>query len=121
MKTNPFHQANTQKGDFDRQLLRQMLHTFILWIISKGRIHGYELIKRLEDEKGFKVVPASQLYPVLKDMAKKGLISQAKEMHGKRARKVYHITSAGRRMLGEAKRCLHASALKRQFLLEMVS
>jgi len=108
-------------ADFERQILKHMLHTFMLWVISKGDTHGYELLKKLQDEKGLRMVSASQLYPILKDMVNEGLISKKNEMHGKRVRKVYHITSKGRQMLRDARRYLCASPLKRKFMKEMVA
>jgi DNA-binding PadR family transcriptional regulator len=105
---------------FDKRMMRHMFSTFLLWYISRNRTHGYELIKRLEKEEKFKVIGASQLYPMLKALMRQGLISQKREMQGKRARKVYHITQKGREALQAAKRCMCQSPLKRQFLREMV-
>jgi len=106
---------------FERMAMRHMFSTFLLWYISRGRMHGYELIKRLEQEEGFRVTTASQLYPMLKSLSKQGLVAQEKEMHGKRARKVYRITQKGRAQLQEAKKCMRMSPLKLEFLREMVA
>jgi DNA-binding PadR family transcriptional regulator len=105
---------------FEKKAMRHMFSTFLLWYISKHKTHGYELIKRLDEEERFHVITASQLYPMLKSLLKQGLISQKKEMQGKRARKVYDITGAGRAILAQAKKCMCESPLKRQFLREMV-
>jgi PadR family transcriptional regulator PadR len=111
----------SSKRNFEKQAMKHMLKTFLLWVISKGKVHGYELIKRLEVEGGMRTVSASQIYPLLKGMMGKGLISQEKEMHGKRARKLYHITAQGKSELKTAKLCMCASPLRRQFMLEMAS
>lgn len=105
---------------FEKMVLRHMLSTFLLWYISKHKTYGYELIKRFDAEEKFRVVSASQLYPLLKSLMKEGLISQEKEMQGRRARKVYRITAAGKLKLAYAKKCMCESPLKREFLREMV-
>jgi DNA-binding PadR family transcriptional regulator len=107
--------------DFEKQMMRHMFSVFLLWYISKRRTHGYELIKKLEAEEGYRALTASQIYPMLKEMTHKGLIAQQREMQGKRAKKVYHITEAGRESLAEAKRHMVKKPLRRQFLKEMIS
>ncbi|VVC03725.1 Transcriptional regulator PadR-like family protein [Candidatus Bilamarchaeum dharawalense] len=102
-----------------RQMLKHMLSAFLLWLISKKPVHGYELIKKIEKDGGFHVITASKLYPILKVLTKQGLISQKKESQGQRVRKVYHITEKGSSVLKQIKKCLCVSALKRQFLREM--
>ena len=109
------------RKSFERMALRHMFSTFLLWYISRGRMHGYELIKRLEEEEGFRVITASQLYPMLKSLSKQGLVTQEREMQGRRARKVYRITQKGRVRLQEAKKCMRASPMKLEFLREMVA
>jgi PadR family transcriptional regulator PadR len=112
--------AKSRKA-FEKLAMRHMFSTFLLWYISKGRMYGYELIKRLEDEEGLRVTTASQMYPMLKFLSKQGLVSQEKEMQGRRARKVYQITPKGRALLQEAKKCMHQNPLKLEFLREMVA
>ncbi len=102
-----------------KQMLKHMLSAFLLWLISKKPVHGYELIKKIERDGGFRVVTASKLYPILKILTKQGLITQKKESQGQRVRKVYYITAHGRGVLMHIKKCLSESALKRQFLQEM--
>lgn len=101
-------------------MLRHMLSTFLLWFISKKPKHGYEIIKSLESEEGFRAMTASSLYPLLKELTSAGLISQRKEMHGRRARKTYHATEKGLEALRQARMMMRKKPLKRQFLLEMV-
>lgn len=117
------HSPEKTKGSrksFDRQMARHMLTYFLVWFISKKPVHGYDIIKTLEGEEGFRIIAASQLYPLLKDLTKKGLIAQEKEMHGKRARKTYHVTEKGLQSIEHAKKYMHMRPLKRQFLKEMV-
>jgi len=98
-----------------------MLSTFLLWMISKKPMHGYELIKKIEEDGGFKVVTASRLYPILKSLTKNGLIVRENELNGRRVRKVYHITGKGQLALKNIKRCMLESELKRKFLREMAA
>ncbi|MFH0885109.1 MAG: PadR family transcriptional regulator [Candidatus Micrarchaeota archaeon] len=114
-----FSDAGNRRA-FEKRVMRHMFSTFLLWYISKHRTHGYELIKRLDEEEKFHVITASQLYPMLNSLLKQGLISQERVMQGKRVRKVYNITGAGRAALAQAKKCMCESPLKRQFLREMV-
>ena len=109
-----------KRKDFEKHMMRHMFSTFLLWFISKKQIHGYQMIKQLEEEEGFKIITASQLYPILKDLMKQGLIAQKKEMQGQRARKVYTITEKGKAALFDAKKCMCEKPLKRAFLREMV-
>ncbi len=108
------------KKVFEKHMLRHMLSTFLLWMISKGSVHGYELIKRLECEGGVRVITPSNLYPILKAMTKSGLITQVKELKGKRERKVYSITPAGKIALLKIKKHMQSKPLKRAFMREMV-
>lgn len=109
------------REDFEKQARKYMFTTFLLWYISKRSMHGYELIKKIEEEEGFPALTASRLYPVLKGMMRKGLISQTTSMHGKRAKKVYHITPAGRAAFAETKKYIAGKPLRRQFLRELVA
>ncbi|MCI0504231.1 PadR family transcriptional regulator [Candidatus Micrarchaeota archaeon] len=113
--------AQKNRKAFERMAMRHMFSAFLLWYISKGRVHGYELIKRLEKEEGFRVTTPSQLYPMLKSLMKQGFVSQEREMRGKRARKVYRITAKGRVLLQDVKKCMRKNPLKLEFLREMVA
>jgi len=75
---------------------------FLLWLIRRHEVHGYQKIKLLKDE-GIRV-GASRLYPVLNAMLKDGVISQRERRIGLRVRKVYVITPKGRKVLREGKR-----------------
>ncbi|MFN7991417.1 MAG: PadR family transcriptional regulator [Candidatus Micrarchaeia archaeon] len=105
---------------FEQQMLKHMFAHFLLWFIARKPVHGYDIIKTLEAEEGLRLVTASKLYPILKDLTRKGLIAQEKEMQGRRARKIYHVTAKGMDAIKEAKRYMHTRPIKRQFLKEMV-
>ncbi|MDA8095128.1 MAG: PadR family transcriptional regulator [Betaproteobacteria bacterium] len=63
---------------------------FGLGIIEELRRHGYEL-------------SAGTLYPLLHGLEKKGYLASHSERNGRRARRVYAITDAGRKELAAAK------------------
>ena len=95
----------------------EKLSLFMLWLISKNKTHGYELIKLANDGK-FSSAKASKVYPLLNEMLEEGLISQTEKNEGKRIRKVYAITETGRRKIKDGKK-LFSGALK-EFLREMI-
>ena len=104
----------------EKQLMNHVLSIFLLWFISKRETHGYDMIKSFKAEDGSTALTASRLYPMLKELSEQGLIAQRREMHGKRAKKVYHVTDAGRSALKEARAFMMKKPLRRRFLKEMI-
>jgi DNA-binding PadR family transcriptional regulator len=70
----------------------------VLEKLSREDLSGYDLMKCI-GEFGEKPSPG-YMYPLLKDLEKKGFISVKRE----RRRKVYSLTAKGRRLLEELKR-----------------
>lgn len=64
-------------------------------------IYGAWMMEELE-EHGYKISPGS-LYPLLRSLEQKGLISSREEQEGKIKRKYYKITSKGKKELADAK------------------
>ena len=95
----------------------QKMYLFILWIISKKELHGYEMIKMLRKE-DMKSANASRLYPLLNKMHSEGLIFQKEKKQGKRIRKIYALTVKGRKKLSEGKKLF--PPLICEFLKEMI-
>ncbi|MBU0526994.1 PadR family transcriptional regulator [Candidatus Micrarchaeota archaeon] len=113
------HKPKSPK-DTEKVFLREIFSVLLLWLISKKEVHGYELMKMLDEDGGFALVASSKIYPLLAQLTKKGLISSKTRMQGKRARKSYSITSKGLLHIKKSKKCLHESKLKSQFLMEML-
>ena len=90
---------------------------FLLWLIGRHEAHGYQIIKILKDQ-GMHT-GANRLYPVLNAMLKDGVISQKEKRDGKRVRKVYVITSKGRKALKEGKKLFRGIAV--EFTREMLA
>jgi len=81
-------------------------HNLILWIISKETIHGYGLMKKLDDFFNFEdsecdfSINSSKVYPILSKMEKKGLIAGEWKINENNKRvKYYSITDDGRLVL----------------------
>jgi DNA-binding PadR family transcriptional regulator len=78
--------------------MRGMLSFQILYLLSKRPMHGEELAKEIEKRRGEKP-KAGTIYPALKDLSEKGLIS------GKKKGKIitYALTKRGVVAIKEAK------------------
>jgi len=96
-----------------------LFSSFMLWFISKKPMHGYEMISTLrKDHQSVHIGPA-HIYPVLASLLKRGLIKVKKVAKGKRVRKLYTITSAGKSRLAQIKRTHFSNNLRARFLKEM--
>lgn len=95
-----------KEGDFDKTLLSGFMKGFlkiiVLWIITKERIHGYEIIKKMKvkheelEEINFRGPGPNKIYPILHELEKKELIMGDWELQGKRKLKYYESTEKGR-------------------------
>ena len=85
------------KNDFFLGFIR--LH--LLHHAAEGPIFGLGIIEELARH-GYKLSPGT-LYPILHRMEKQGLLKSRKELVSGKFRRVYAITSTGRRTLSEAK------------------
>ena len=69
----------------------------ILGFLMDSEATGYDLKRRFRNPVGFFYrVSDGSLYPALKKLARDGLVTQRVERRGRRSRKVYAITEAGR-------------------------
>ncbi|BBL62095.1 hypothetical protein MARBORIA2_09630 [Methanobrevibacter arboriphilus] len=91
-------------GEFDKTLILGVMKGFlkiiVLWIITKERIHGYEIIKKMKEgnttkKLKFKGPGPNKIYPILHELEKKGLIKGDWEFQGKRKLKFYEATEKG--------------------------
>ena len=85
-----------------------IIHNLILWIISKESIHGYGIMKRLDeffnlkDSKCDINVNSSRIYPILSEMEKRGFIVGVWKVNENNKRvKYYSITDEGNDFLKE--------------------
>lgn len=84
-----------------------MLELAVLGFLHEAPMHGYELRKRLHDTLGaFRAFSCGTLYPTLRRMQRSGLIEEeadtsATRNWGRRARRVYQLTTSGRERFSE--------------------
>ncbi|MBC8500242.1 MAG: PadR family transcriptional regulator [Nanoarchaeota archaeon] len=74
--------------------MKGFLTYLILWILSKKKMNGAEIAKELQKRRGTKPSPGT-IYPVLKELKEKGLITAGKD-------KVYSLTRKGEKELMSA-------------------
>ena len=79
-----------------------IIHNLILWIISKEDIHGYGIMKRLdeffnfEDSKCEININSSKIYPILSKMEENGfIVGEWKINENNKRVKFYSITGEG--------------------------
>ena len=115
--------------EYDIKLLRSMKgfgKTMILWLISKERTHGYELMNKISEISPSgkeKVRGTSKIYPILHDSEEAGFIIGTWEAHGKRKVKYYKITEEGMDTLLRIKAVFkrHRTPILEEFWREMLS
>ena len=79
-------------------LLRGHLDGLLLAVLADAPGHGYELSQRLTQRSGGELgVPEGSLYPALHRLERGGLVESAWSAGEGRRRRVYSLTSAGRR------------------------
>lgn len=111
-----------------RGFMRSFGNTMILWLISKKRQHGYEIMTKLHESTPYedKMPSASKIYPVLHDLEKNELINGSWEHHGKRKVKYYEITDEGKQVLSRFRKLAQQarknhSSLWVEFMEDMIS
>ncbi len=89
----PFERA----GARDDTPLRIDIKFPVLGFLMDAELTGYDLKRRFQESVGFFYrVSDGSLYPALKKLARDKLVTMRTERNGKRARKLYAITPAGR-------------------------
>ncbi len=99
------------KKEIVQHITKNLLDIQILTLINKEPSWGYKIKKQIEAFSGLKIRHGA-LYPLLKKLESKGLITSQKQQKGKRTRKVYMITERGREYLKK-----YNAVLKEQILI----
>jgi DNA-binding PadR family transcriptional regulator len=74
-----------------------LLRISILWMLYKEPMHGYQLMKQIEEQTGGAWVPShSFLYNTLGDLEEQGLITSQKDYKGEVERTIYTVTDDGK-------------------------
>ncbi|MGB9936368.1 MAG: PadR family transcriptional regulator [Methanobacterium sp.] len=119
--------------EYEKKLIKGLMrgfgNTMVLWLISKERQHGYEIMTKLHESAPIdsdKMPSASKIYPVLHDLEKEGLVEGSWEHQGKRKVKYYQITEEGEKTLSRFRELAkHArenhSSLWVDFVKDMIS
>jgi DNA-binding PadR family transcriptional regulator len=80
----------------EREYIANLTKFYTLLLLSEAPRHGYELMTELERRTG-KRPSAGQIYPLLKSLKKKGLVTCETAIVGDKKRKVYTLTRDGRK------------------------
>ena len=81
---------------FQRGLERPL----ILWLISKGPMHGYEITKEVKRLTGRRLKPAT-LYPLLNRLEDEGFLVSELIEKGRRELRCYRLTEKGKTVLAK--------------------
>ena len=93
--------------------------TFVLWLISKNEVCGYDIIKEFEKRSNGEWKPSPALiYPLLLFLTTEGLIEETNK--GSRGKKFYKITSKGEIKLKERMEILKKDLLYYEDFLKEV-
>ncbi|GAA2012636.1 helix-turn-helix transcriptional regulator [Catenulispora yoronensis] len=81
-----------------QDLIRGHLDGLVLAVLRGGPTHGYGLIEALRDRSGgFFDLPEGSVYPALHRLERAGQVASGWSEVGGRRRRVYALTTAGRR------------------------
>lgn len=110
LDNNDYHHSKDSSKIF-KYLINGLHRLLIVWFLSKERLHGYGLMKKLDEffissiKKGqMSKFSSSKIYPVLDKMEKDGLVLGEWELHNNKQTKFYHLTSKGESFLNHMKR-----------------
>ncbi len=86
---------------FDKELLKGTTETVVLSVLAEEPSHGYQLVRQLKGRsQGIFELGEGTLYPLLYKLEAKGWIKgDWSPGDGRRPRRVYRITTGGRREL----------------------
>lgn len=85
---------------WERSFISGSAKLYVLSVLSKGRLHGYGVLKEIKDKsEGCCTITPGTIYPILRELKKEGLIISNKDPVGRRVRITYEITEMGRQVL----------------------
>ena len=80
-----FHDGDVAKG---------FMATFALWLLSREKMHGYALIKKMQKD-GLVKASGSRVYPLLFELEGCHLVRSVETMHGGHRLRIYSTTRKG--------------------------
>jgi DNA-binding PadR family transcriptional regulator len=88
----------------DNKLSKEFFKVFVLRALAKyGIMHGYGFIDLLRERYGFAPSPG-MVYPVLKELVRKGFVDVVEGETGSRRQVFYRITPLGKKFLEDRKK-----------------
>jgi len=85
---------------FKKQLhIRGMLGFWIIFLLNKKPMNGYEIMKTVEKHTGYWKPTTGAVYPVLKKLKEKGIVKVRED--GARKQKTYSLTEKGKQITGQ--------------------
>lgn len=82
---------------FDEEVALDMIRSSIILLLSEKPLHGYGIMKEVENRVGKPVNP-SLLYPFLKQLEKNGLVRSTKKPVGMKPKNIYELTESGKEL-----------------------
>ena len=94
---------------YSKELLKGTIDTIILNLLANNeKMYGYEISQRVKEQTDGKILlKDGSLYPALHKLLKQGFLGYEEQKIGKRVRKYYFLTKAGK-----AEKELHLKELK---------
>jgi DNA-binding PadR family transcriptional regulator len=86
--------SETFKERIVQRFSKNFLDILVLRLIQIESMWGYKIIKKTEGLFGIKLRHGA-LYPLLNSLEANGFLRSEQEVHGRRKRKVYELTSRG--------------------------
>jgi PadR family transcriptional regulator, regulatory protein PadR len=83
------------KSEAINEIVSDFSRVYILTILHAGPVHGYEIISKFKKVIQKEVSP-SLVYPFLKKLEQKGLVSHKLKPIGAKKRKVFELTEEGK-------------------------
>lgn len=74
-----------------------MIRSSIVLLLSEKPVHGYAIMKEVEERIGKPVNPGL-LYPFLKQLEESGFVKPTRKPVGQRPKKVYELTDSGKEL-----------------------
>ena len=85
---------------FKKQLrIRGMLGFWIIFLLKKKPMNGYEIMKTVEKNTGYWKPTTGAVYPVLEKLKEKGIVKVSED--GARKQKIYSLTEKGKQITGQ--------------------
>lgn len=106
---------------YSSELVKGTLKTIVLKLLSDNRrMYGYEITQKVKERTGERIqITEGALYPTLHALESEGLVMVETEHIGKRVRKYYRLSPAGKSRTKEKVRELEAFMDTMTFLLDL--